>query len=410
MGGISESAKTYLPDGRISIWNSIGPPTIYTPEQLHEYEEKLIQMDLRFEERLRTCPRTKERIRTIIGRVLNRGIEEAIRDDPRFKSVSIVQSAYDKASAASKKIVNLYGQQELFIHLMASREKASMGDATITDVFIPWEQYVTGVRCYDSTPQGREKNKKELEGTDLARIGWGHSHGELGTFFSSTDLTAIRTLYGASGIVKDKLTFENPLGGPDKEYEITIHPSIVFNARDSVTAGVSVLHPTYIGTKKTLKSSFFNNARVNIIKDEGERPLVDDASLTDEIKRKVFPSRDTRRDVSKTGEVKYLPTGRDSWPIERGVYYGKLTEVPVEKDAVNDRLTDVPAEKEKETVMPLGSIDDIVSKRIQLIVEEQMRNVLRDYEILANQYEDLFRRHSQLQTQVSDLEKILGER
>lgn len=118
--------------------------------------------------------------------VLEKKIDEAVAP------IKITDYAYDKANYIASKTKELCEElslptYEVAFYLLTTKEEAKNSNPVIRDIFLAYEQDVNPIEC-KMTAQGALRSRREIiKRTDKRIAGWGHSHGDMGVFFSGTD-------------------------------------------------------------------------------------------------------------------------------------------------------------------------------------------------------------------------------
>lgn len=107
--------------------------------------------------------------------------------------IKITQDALDKANYISKRVCEIHKfPLESSFYLLNGEEK---NEFVIRDIYLAKNQEVTGSKC-NITPNGTKISLKEIKEMNRRVIGWGHSHANMGNFYSLEDDRTIKNLLG----------------------------------------------------------------------------------------------------------------------------------------------------------------------------------------------------------------------
>ncbi|MEK6917042.1 MAG: hypothetical protein AABW92_04825 [Nanoarchaeota archaeon] len=126
-------------------------------------------------------------------------LEQKVVDE--LSPIKITSYAFDKANYISKRICEL-AERPLEIGFFLLSDSLSSTDDVIQDVYIGDDQKVRHLHC-DITPEGMMKSLKYSRQNKKRIIGWGHSHANIGTFYSGEDDMTIQNLVRTWNLEKD---------------------------------------------------------------------------------------------------------------------------------------------------------------------------------------------------------------
>jgi hypothetical protein len=149
--------------------------------------------------------------------------------------IQITSYAFEKSNYISKRVCELAERSfEVGFYMIDNLPDSQENGTVIRDVYIGQEQTVKSVHC-DITPLGKSRSFKDIVSKMKKRIvGWGHSHANLNTFYSSEDDGTISGLVKQWGIRKRFLVgydISGDSGHYDKENQEGRRKGINVNVR-----------------------------------------------------------------------------------------------------------------------------------------------------------------------------------
>jgi len=117
--------------------------------------------------------------------------------------IKITRYAFEKANYISTRICEIAGRPlEIGFYFLDEPINGREPDIVIRDVYIGQEQTVEHLHC-DITSIGDIRSFKDIKSMKKRIVGWGHSHADIGTFYSGEDDNTILNKVRKWGIKKE---------------------------------------------------------------------------------------------------------------------------------------------------------------------------------------------------------------
>jgi len=260
-----------LDDGQILLRATMGPDRIMTPEEYEAYQKPMKEYMKSYKEKEKErLEHPSKRNINLFNNIYNAEVEKMIKGNGysivSFNAIKITQEAFEKANLIAKRAAELTGGKEICIFLIDYLNKKEENEA-IRDIYILRNQHVSPVECGRPSVKGERESLEDIKTQGKYLFAWGHSHGDLGNFHSTTDNVNLNnvTAYGKRISLTPK-----PFSCSDTSFPFKYMPSLVFNARnDPPSCAVGISYPFFQSNSLSNRGFHINRQPVlQIIKEE----------------------------------------------------------------------------------------------------------------------------------------------
>jgi len=403
--------ENILSDGSIIIKPTIGPNTTYTKEEYEQYKLHESKLTAIYSAKLKKAEENPNgRLARILLRAYNKSIEDIVlknNNTPELNEVRITREAYDKANLISRRVCDLLGNNEIYMHLLNFKDKKEAGNNIIRDVYIIKDQIVDPVSCDENSAKGVIETLQDIKEQKKTIIGWGHSHARnLGVFYSGKDIDNITNLtYGAN---KLDIT-PKPFSCSNTKFRVRYFPCLVFDADNVKPAtAIGILYPKLTLNGIERKFIIKENPELKIIDEENKietRQSIIDA----EILERVIPAYPIYQGKKKASEIIIDNNGKE---VKEESPQKPKTESPEIIDLMQIKRAQDINDLEEERRENAGGIKEFYKKRIRrlrdyIYAPEELIKTRRELEEIKKDYTELRTYYVTLEGRVKSLEDKL---